>query len=134
MIQTQTEPTTTIFEIVNDVATMTVITTAAAFNGYKCIECEQLWDGDQVQECGPVYECSCGTQYSKTNSADGGDSHRCPDCNKFGSRVDKHDDLSCPECAGGVVVQADVIVCPICNDHIEGTADAWAEHMTEDCG
>lgn len=102
--------------------------------GYKCIDCEQLWDANEVQQNGPVYECQCGAQYSKGNSADGGDSHRCPDCNKFGSRVDKHDDHSCPECDGAMVEQADIITCPECDERIEGTVDAWLAHLNECTG
>ena len=57
-----------------------------------CPDCQKV--GDDI-EPEPLYECSsCGDTFSKSNSADG-ESHRCPQCNKFGAKVS---DEGCPEC------------------------------------
>jgi DNA-directed RNA polymerase subunit RPC12/RpoP len=57
-----------------------------------CLQCEKV--GEDI-EPEPLYECgSCGNEFSRSNSADGG-SHRCPQCNKFGSKIS---DEGCPDC------------------------------------
>ena len=60
---------------------------------YQCDSCEHVfYDYDSYS---PLYECGeCGTVFNRDNSFDGS-GHNCPDCGKFGSRID---DVSCPEC------------------------------------
>jgi hypothetical protein len=52
-------------------------------------EKEHIWtEDDDVHE--PLYECAdCGV-FSRRDTGD----HRCPECNKFGAKVE---DYSCPE-------------------------------------
>ena len=56
---------------------------------------EAPWDIDS-----PLYECVCGTVYNRWYSADG-ESHRCPDCNKFGAKVA---DFACELCGESALV------------------------------
>jgi DNA-directed RNA polymerase subunit RPC12/RpoP len=57
-----------------------------------CPECSKVGDDINPE---PLYECgSCGNEFARSNSADGG-SHRCPQCNKFGSKIS---DEACPDC------------------------------------
>jgi len=57
--------------------------------------CEGCAEAVEASDLEPKYECgSCGSEYSRSMSADG-DSHRCPDCNKFGSKVSEE---ACPNC------------------------------------
>jgi hypothetical protein len=62
---------------------------------WVCDGCEEITaDGDQ-DAVGPLYECAdCGTRFARENSADG-ESHRCPDCNKFGRKISEY---CCPDC------------------------------------
>ena len=67
-------------------------------DAYICDKCEALVTVDDAEECSPLYECGeCGSRYNRDNSADG-ESHRCPDCGKFGAKVA---DKCCPECEDG---------------------------------
>ena len=87
---------------------------------YKCQECEAI--SEEVGET--LYEClSCGTTFTKDNSADGV-SHRCPDCNKFAS---KRADKSCIECSEGEVDDIGAYSCPVCDELYE------EEHEARDC-
>jgi len=71
-------------------------------DAYICDDCGALVAGDEGQDAGPLYECGeCGTRYTRDNSADG-DSHRCPDCGKFGAKIADH---ACPECEEGELVE-----------------------------
>jgi len=70
--------------------------------GYKCEACETIWSEDGAPEFEVFYECgNCGTIFSRGDSYDG-DSHRCPDCMKFSSKLY---DKGCPECEEGEVVE-----------------------------
>jgi putative DNA primase/helicase len=63
---------------------------------FVCDNCEDDFDDDSEAES--LYECAeCGSRFTRSNSADG-DSHRCPDCNKFGHKVS---DAGCPSCGDG---------------------------------
>lgn len=74
-------------------------------NGHKCESCDEILEEGSAIEV-PLYECgSCGTIFNRDNSADG-DSHRCPDCNKFGSKVS---DTSCSECQEGEVIEIEYV-------------------------
>jgi DNA-directed RNA polymerase subunit RPC12/RpoP len=66
---------------------------------WRCAECSaEFTDADADQGQGGVYECgSCGSTFSRANSADG-DSNRCAECGHFGSKLA---DLACPECNEG---------------------------------
>ena len=56
-----------------------------------CEHCEKFYDDEQVEENGPIYECgSCGNVFLRSEN----ESHQCPSCNKFGSKLY---DQSCPE-------------------------------------
>lgn len=58
-----------------------------------CPECMELADNLQPE---PVYECGdCGEIFSRSNSFDG-DSHRCPSCGKFSTKICAE---GCPDCA-----------------------------------
>jgi hypothetical protein len=64
-------------------------------DAWICNGCGALTDADAGQEAGPLYECgSCGTRFTREGSADG-EGHRCPDCGKFGAKLEDH---CCPEC------------------------------------
>jgi hypothetical protein len=61
--------------------------------------CEECGEPSNEDELGPaLYECSqCGDMFNRDSSADGCSNH-CPDCNRFGAKVDDH---SCPHCWRG---------------------------------
>lgn len=62
----------------------------------RCLTCDHIADADDATS--PLYECgSCGEMFDNMVKSD---SHRCPSCNKFGSRVA---DRACPECGEGEV-------------------------------
>lgn len=78
---------------------------------WKCEECDGIFDLEQVQENGSLYECgNCNERYNRSNSAN--DNHQCPSCNKFGAKVAAE---SCPDCAGGEVTEIDGFYCPCPN-------------------
>jgi len=58
----------------------------------KCPDCAHIYEeGEGIT----LYQCgTCDTTFSQNGSADGA-SHRCPDCNKFASKLS---DKGCPEC------------------------------------
>lgn len=87
-------------------------------DGYTCLNCEEVMDDSNVEEDNPLYECgSCGTVFSRFDSADG-DSHRCPDCGKFGSKLG---DIACPECGEGELEAVTLLQCEVCGGyHIHG--------------
>lgn len=65
---------------------------------FICEDCGALVPVEDAEGVGPLYECGdCGTRYTRGTSADG-ESHRCPDCNKFGAKVA---DVGCPDCEEG---------------------------------
>lgn len=90
---------------------------------HRCVDCEAIIDPADW-ELGPLYECSCGTRFTRESSADGS-GHRCPDCNKFGARAA---DLGCPECNEGELLEMEVVRCFICDDLID--LDAFDSHLT----
>ncbi len=64
-----------------------------------CDSCGETFGDDSDAE--PIYECSdCGDRFTPENSADGC-GHRCPSCNKFGSKVSSR---GCPSCGEGELV------------------------------
>lgn len=62
--------------------------------GYKCSECESVFDRLTVEDAGPIYECAdgCGN-FNRDASA--GYNHQCPTCNKFAGKLAE---FGCPEC------------------------------------
>ena len=62
---------------------------------WRCPGCGEVLTDDDLE---PLYECQdCGTTFGRSDSADG-DSHRCPDCNKFAARYgETHDGCGCGE-------------------------------------
>jgi hypothetical protein len=88
--------------------------------GLECSACEgKFTEANKA----PLYECDNDGLFNRDNSADGG-SHRCPTCNKFGSKVG---DQSCPICDEGPVETATVLLCPICED-VVGEDDKVCPH------
>lgn len=86
-----------------------------------CTDCDTPLDDDAETE--PLYECGqCGTTFGKSGSADG-ESARCPDCNKFSSRIgevhegcetpieEAADGWKCEECNTGYTEQAEAEEC-----------------------
>jgi DNA-directed RNA polymerase subunit RPC12/RpoP len=93
---------------------------------YKCQDCRALtaMDGTDVE---PLYECnSCGTMFVKSNSADG-ESHRCPVCNKFASKVT---DTGCVDCGEGELEVIDGYVCEGCDEAFEDE-NGYKEHLKD---
>jgi len=91
-----------------------ISTQKETFMAYKCQECGALSEdvGEALYECG-----NCGTRFNRDNSADGG-SHKCPDCNKFSSKVA---DFSCVECEDGEVAEVTAYKCDNCEEiHLDG--------------
>lgn len=84
------------------------------------IECIQAWlcnDCDalmtEMPGDGPLYECTaCGRRFSRSASHDG-ESHRCPDCMKFSTKISE---ICCSECEEGAVEETTAYQCSICND------------------
>lgn len=59
---------------------------------FRCPQCDETFDECDAET---VYECQdCGTTFNRDNSSDG-NSHRCPDCNKFAAKLT---DNGCPHC------------------------------------
>lgn len=86
---------------------------------FKCEDCEGMFEEEDL---GPaLYECGkCGEVFNHDNSQDG-DSHRCPQCSKFGSKQEK---VSCPDCTGGRVEEIVAYACPDCDELHEDEKDA----------
>jgi DNA-directed RNA polymerase subunit RPC12/RpoP len=77
----------------------------------KCGNCEETFEDDTEAE--PLYECGdCGNRFTSGTSADG-EGNRCPDCNKFGSKVT---DLGCPSCNEGELQPEDETPPPSSSD------------------
>jgi len=73
---------------------------------YKCQSCEELVREEAVDPGNPLYECNnCGTVFSRNNSLNG-ESHQCPDCNKFASKIAE---AACPECEEGDLDQIEAV-------------------------
>ena len=69
---------------------------AETIEAWKCLDCGAI---TQERYDVPRYECNNdGTIFARDSSADGG-SHRCPECNKFASKLA---DESCEDCEGEV--------------------------------
>ncbi|MDM7940114.1 MAG: hypothetical protein QUS07_07220 [Methanothrix sp.] len=100
----------------------------------KCPECDTLFDIQDVEATDPVYECSsCGEVFTRSNSYDG-DSHKCPQCGKFGSKVE---DTCCPDCEAPINVPRERIEgfqCPECEGYFEEDTDPCPNcgHTDED--
>jgi len=63
---------------------------------YWCEACEAGFNTYDVE---PMYECSeCGAEFTRSNSMNGF-SHQCPDCGRFGRKVDT---IGCPNCGEAV--------------------------------
>ena len=90
--------------------------------GYKCQDCDTIIDPDDGSDLEvPLYECnSCGTVFNRDNSADG-ESHRCPDCNKFGAKLA---DKSCPACQEGQIEEITI--------QRETEEDEWEESQEDE--
>jgi predicted RNA-binding Zn-ribbon protein involved in translation (DUF1610 family) len=68
----------------------TKIAMGAAEKVWFCQSCEEV-----IEDPVTLYECGeCGTIFSRENSADG-NSHKCPDCNRFAAKLTAH---GCPDC------------------------------------
>lgn len=90
---------------------------------YKCEECEEIVEAGSGE---PLYECGeCGTKFNRSSSHTG-DSHQCPECQKFGHKIA---DDSCPECEAGELTEIEVVTCPHCQETVE--ADSYDEHKKE---
>jgi DNA-directed RNA polymerase subunit RPC12/RpoP len=93
-------------------------------SGFGCTSCD--WAAEDDADCEPKYECgSCGTEFLRSESSDG-DSNRCPDCNKFGSKLY----LACPECEDETQTM-DIVHCPICDDPLQ---PSYAQDHVWTCG
>lgn len=97
-----------------------------------CAYCDTAHEVDDALAAGQLYECGeCGQAFNRGNSADG-DSHRCPSCNRFGSRYDDGEPkMSCPDCTGEPVELKDMIVCDECDKPVD--EDAWESHVKNGC-
>lgn len=63
---------------------------------WTCGLCEEQVEIGDVES--PLYGCNdCGTTYTRDGSMDGA-SNRCPDCNRFGTKLSEY---GCPECNEG---------------------------------
>lgn len=91
---------------------------------YQCAECEAFAEDESEEK---KYECgSCGTEFTRDNSADG-DSNRCPDCNKFAGKLY---DNTCPECEDGEQEPVECVSCPWCHEDFRD--DDFEEHLDEE--
>lgn len=101
----------------------TCIAECNVVEGFRCEECEEVFE----ETAGvPLYECNeCGTIYSKNESADG-NSHRCPDCSKFGSKIA---DDCCALCEEGAVEEIVAAQCPGCQEWYD--VSKYADHVRQ---
>lgn len=68
------------------------ITISEAQTAWLCPGCDEV-----IEEPVTLYECGeCGTIFSRENSADG-NSHKCPDCQKFAGKLTTHGCSDCDE-------------------------------------
>lgn len=85
----------------------------------KCTECGNLFveeePGEVRANAEPAYECgACGRTFTKDDTEDG--DNRCPDCNKFASKMDPDEWFACPECGmANEGEEVHVITC-VCHD------------------
>lgn len=88
--------------------------------GVKCEECEEVAEeGAGV----PLYECgSCSTIFA------GHEGNRCPDCNKFASKIG---DEACAVCEQGPVEFYLYVECPLCGETI--APDDLGTHISGGC-
>lgn len=87
--------------------------TLARTTAYKCESCAGI---AAAREEEPLYECSdCGNYFLHSDSADG-DSHRCPNDNKFARKVA---DSACSLCQAGEADEIEVLKCDVCGEYVE---------------
>lgn len=80
----------------------TNLTPVGTVSSFTCNACGEEFDTND--DAVTLYECAdCGNRFTRETSADG-DSHRCPDCNKFGAKVSEQ---GCPECNEGELVEGE---------------------------
>ena len=84
---------------------------------WVCGECNAAIPHDDYDpDDNTLYECgSCGTVFTRANSADGM-SHRCPQCNKMSGKLSEN---GCPECGEAEVETKEGMKCPHCSEFIE---------------
>ena len=102
--------------------------TTNSITAYKCTSCDHI----DTDHAGSQYECSsCGTTFNREHSADG-DSHRCPDCNKFAGRTGV--EYTCIDC-GEEAEECFAVECPMCNELFDTEADghnvAFSSHVED---
>jgi hypothetical protein len=84
-----------------------------AKDGWRCLNCDEVTE-DAPQ--GPLYECNaCGTQFTRDGSADGS-SHKCPDCNKFATKLAAY---GCDICGEGEMEAIFFVECPRCGESFD---------------
>ena len=92
--------------------------------GWLCQECGEISEGTAEA---PLYECGGCEKIFNRNQTDNGD-HRCPDCNKFGSKLA---DDCCVSCETGVVDAVVFVECPLCGELVE--VESLGEHVSTGC-
>ena len=89
--------------------------------GYKCGECGEIRE-DSLGV--PLYECGqCSTTFA------GHEGNRCPDCNKFSSKVS---DDTCADCEDGEAHECFYVECPLCSEPVD--VEELTEHIQKGCG
>lgn len=83
-----------------------------------CPDCGMVFDEEpENNEPEPLYECSCGETFTRSNSYSG-DNHQCPQCMKFASKLA---DQACPDCA--VELEEEEMV-------FDESAQEWVDEQT----
>jgi uncharacterized C2H2 Zn-finger protein len=94
---------------------------------WKCQMCDS-YEKEENISFEPLYECSfCGRTFTRSGSYDG-ESHRCPDCMKFSSKLT---DKGCPECMEGEMEEAEGWECPNCDEIFDREED-FTDHLKEE--
>ena len=89
----------------------------------KCTECGHLFTEEEPGEvranAEPVYECgACGQTFTQSDTENG--DNRCPDCNKFASKMDPDEWFACSDCGmANEGEEVHVITCVCCDTEHE---------------
>ena len=82
---------------------------------YRCLTCRERTKEPMRRD---LYACgACGTTYTRPGSADGTGS-RCPECHRFGRRLDRH---CCPACERGELAEIEYRACMLCGQEHDTT-------------
>jgi len=89
-------------------------------DGWFCPECETIFE----EQGDTIYECSCGNIFSREETG----THKCPECNKFASKLLDH---GCPDCMGEELEEIEYYECSNCGSKhfLEDSCDSPSKEI-----